>query len=229
MLKRLLNIIKGWFGLGIRSIENSSPEALLENEKNNLRDNIAKFNSALAKHAGNLEKLMHEEKQLGEEEADLRKKIKVLIEADKREIAQKMALKLQDVDKRHDEKIEQLDEVKNQYEQLTKARDTSVKAATEKIEQLSASIDDMNIKSAAAELTETATGMVTSIGSSGDSISRITEMVDERRNLAAGKARVATDSLGFGELENKQAEEEALAEIALTKIESEMGLNTEKV
>ncbi|MFT5489888.1 MAG: hypothetical protein ACI8V5_000227, partial [Limisphaerales bacterium] len=41
MFKRIINVIKGFFGLGVSKLEKAAPEAVLENEKENLRKQIA--------------------------------------------------------------------------------------------------------------------------------------------------------------------------------------------
>ncbi len=51
MFARLANLIRGFFGLFVSGLENKNPEALLENEKENLRKQIAKYNQGLASHA----------------------------------------------------------------------------------------------------------------------------------------------------------------------------------
>jgi hypothetical protein len=62
-----------------------------------------------------------------------------------------------------------------------KARDVSIKAAKEKIEALSYSLSDLKVKRATAELTEMATGMISSIGGAGETLDRLHGMVEEER------------------------------------------------
>ncbi len=57
MFKRIGNLIKGFIGLFVSGMERSNPEALLEVEKENLRENIAKYNQGLASHAALCERL----------------------------------------------------------------------------------------------------------------------------------------------------------------------------
>jgi len=52
MFKRLSNLIRGFFSLFVSGLEKKSPEALLEVEKENLREQISKYNKGLAAHAG---------------------------------------------------------------------------------------------------------------------------------------------------------------------------------
>lgn len=221
MLKRIYNMLRGFLGLFIKGIETNNPEALLENERENLRKQISSFNVALANHAGIVEKLSLQTKRLETEENDLRAKIRQLISAGKRDIAGRLAVKLQNVDTQHDQVLAQLEETERQYKELIKARDASVTAATRKIEELSVGINDMKIKKAAAELCEMATGMIGNIGGSGDSLSRIETMIDAERSKAAGRARIAGDSLAAGGALLDVAGETALADAALAEFESQ--------
>ena len=88
-------------------------------------------------------------------------------------------------------------------------------AAKNKIEALRQSIDDLKVKKAMAELTEMASGMVTEIGGSGDTLSRLHEMVETEREKAAGRVRVAKDSINTTDIQMKEAEQKALADQAL--------------
>ncbi len=61
-----------------------------------------------------------------------------------------------------------------------------MQAAKAKLETLKSAINDMKMKKALAELTEMASGMIGSIGGSGDTLDRLSEMVNEERDKAAG-------------------------------------------
>ncbi|MBK1831990.1 hypothetical protein JIN77_14735 [Verrucomicrobiaceae bacterium R5-34] len=227
MFKRIGNLIKGFMGLFIGGLEKRNPEALLDVEKENLRKQIAEFNKGLATHAGLVEKLMSQTKKLDKEETELRAKTAANLKAGNRELAGQYAVKLQAVDKEHDEMAVQLEEAEVRYKELVKARDVSVSTAKKKIEELSRDIDDMKVKTAMAELNEMASGMVTSIGGSGDTLNRLEGMVEEERTKAAGRARVAKDSLDMGDINMKAAEEEALAEMALADFAAAEGIEIE--
>lgn len=227
MLNRLYNMFRGFLGLFVKDLERNNPAALLENEKENLRKQIASFNTALAQHAGVVENLGAQAKRLDTEENNLRAKISALIAAGKRDVAGQLAVKLNSVDRQHDDVLKQLEETERQYKELIKTRDASVAAATRKIEELSVGLNDMKIKKATAELTEMATGMISSIGGTGDSLSRISEMIDSERSKAAGRARVASDSLSANGLLIDSDGESAMAEAALLQFETENNLRAD--
>jgi hypothetical protein len=123
------------------------------------------------------------------------------------------------------ENRKQLEQAEKTYQELIRARDVSVKNAQTKIESLRFSLDDLKIKKATAELTQMASGMVTQIGGAGDTLDRLHQMVEEEREVAAGKARVARDSLDTTGLHLKETEQKALEEQALADFAASEGIS----
>lgn len=224
MFKRLSNLIRGFFGLFISGMERRNPEALLEVEKENLREQIAKYNQGLASHAGLCERLMAQIKKLETEERDLRAKATANLRANNKTAAGQYALRLQTVQRELEENRRQLEQAEATYKNLIQARDVAISAAKAKIDALKASIDDMKVKQAMAELTEMASGMISEIGGSGDTLNRLHEMVEEERTKAAGRARVAKDSMNMTEINMKEAEQQALADQALADFAAKEGI-----
>jgi len=227
MFKRIGNLIKGFIGLFVGGLEKRNPEALLEVEKENLRKQIGKFNTGLASHAGLVEKLLSQAKKLEKEEKELRAKTTAHLKAGNRKLAGEFAVKLQKAEREHDDVLSQLEGAEKTYKELITARDVSVKEARDKIEELRRGIDDMKVQSAVAELNEMASGMVTSIGGSGDTLNRLEEIVEDQRTQAAGRARVARDSMDMTEITMKESEQDALAEMALADFAAAEGIEIE--
>jgi phage shock protein A len=224
MFKRLANVIRGFFGLFVGGIERRNPEALLEVEKENLRKQIANYNQGLAAHAALSERLMTQVRKQETEERELRAKAAANLRAGNREAAGNYALRLQTVERELTENRTQLKQAETTLEELTKARNAAVQAAQAKIQALKSSLDDLKVKKATAELTEMASGMITSIGGSGDTLDRLHKMVEEERELAAGRARIARDSLNTTDLTIKEDEQRALAEMALADFAAKEGM-----
>lgn len=229
MFKRLSNLIRGFFGLFVSGLEKKNPEALLELEKENLRKQIAEYNQGLSAHAALSERLMTQVKKLDAEERDLKAKTTAHLRAGNREQAAQYALRLQTVKQQLTENRTQLEGAETTYKSLIAARDTAVAAARKKIESLSHSIQDMKIQKATAELSEMASGMVSEIGGSGDTLDRLHTMVEEERERAAGRARVARDSIDTTEFDLQEAEQSALADQALADFAAEAGIDLEPV
>jgi hypothetical protein len=75
-----------------------------------------------------------------------------------------------------------------------------------------------------AELTEMASGMITTIGSSGETLDRLHNIVEEERSKAAGRVRVARDTLDTSGVVVKEAEQKALADQALADFAAKEGI-----
>jgi phage shock protein A len=224
MFQRLANLIRGFFGLFISGLEKQNPEALLEVETENLRKQISQYNQGLASHAGLCESLMTQVKKLEAEQRDLRAKATANLRAGNRTAAAQYALRLQTVDRELDENRKQLEQAETTYKDLLKARDVAVSTARAKIQSLKSSISDLKMKRAMAELTEMASGMIGTIGGSGDTLDRLQTMVEEERTKAAGRARVARDSMDMSGIQMKEAEQNALADQALADFAAKEGI-----
>jgi phage shock protein A len=227
MFKRLSNIIRGFFGLFISGLERQNPEALLEVEQENLRKQIGQYNQGLASHAGLCERLISQVKQLENEQRDLRAKATANLRAGNRDAAAQYALRLQTIERELEENRAQLEQAEKTYKDLVKARDVAITAARSKIEALKSGISDLKMKRAMAELTEMASGMITGIGESGETLDRLTNIVEEERSKAAGRARVARDSMDTSGIQIKEAEQKALADQALADFAAKEGIALE--
>ena len=227
MFKRLSNLVRGFFGLFISGLERQNPEALLEVEQENLRKQIGQYNQGLASHAGLCERLISQVKQLESEQRDLRAKTTANLRAGNRDAAAQYALRLQTIERELDENRTQMEQAEKTYKDLVKARDVAIASARQKIESLKSGINDLKMKRAMAELTEMASGMITGIGSSGETLDRLHNIVEEERQKAAGRARVARDSMDTSGIEMKEAEQKALADQALADFAAKEGIPLE--
>ncbi len=224
MFKRIFNVFRGFVGLFVGGLERRNPEALLEVERENLRKQIAQYNQGLAEHAGLCERLMSQVKKLEGEENELRAKTGANLRAGNKDAAGQYALRLQTISGQLKENRAQLESAEKTYQELVRAREVSVRAAQSKIEALKYSLSDLKIKNATAELNEMAAGMVSQIGGAGDTLNRLTDMVEEDRQRAAGRARVAKDSLDTTDFHMKEAEQKALADQALADFAAKEGI-----
>jgi len=224
MFSRIANLFKGFLSLFISGLERQNPKALIEAEKENLRAQIGRFNENLANHAGFCERLLRQVKNLETQERDFAAKAAANLKVGNRNAAGQYALQLKTVKEQLDENRKQLEAAESTYKKLVKSRDVSVRDAQEKIEKLKRMMTETEMLEAQAELQEMATGMVTSIGGSGDTLNRVEEYLTERRDKAAGKARVAASSIDTGRVELMEAEQQALADAALTEFAAAYGL-----
>ncbi len=226
MFKRIATLFRGFLSLFIRGIEKANPRALIEAEKENLRKQIARFNDNLATHAGFVERLMRQIKDLEKKEKDLTAKIAANIKVGNRAAAGQMALELQTVKAQLEENRQQAEIAEETYKKMVKSRDVAIQEAKGKIEKLNRMMSETEMLEAQAELQEMATGMISQIGGAGDTLNRVEEYLSERRDKAAGRARVASSSIDIKDVELKQAEQDALAEMALSEFETAYGLKS---
>ncbi|MFM2090308.1 MAG: hypothetical protein RLZZ127_797 [Planctomycetota bacterium] len=224
LFARIANIFKGMASLFVTKMEKRNPEALLELEKENLRKQIAQYNQGLASHAGMCERLMSQVRKLETEERDLRAKATAHLRAGNRSAAGQYALRLQTVERELEENRTQLNQAETTYKDLVKARDVAINAAKAKIESLKGAIQDMRMKQAMAEMNEMAAGMISEVGGSGDTLNRLTEMVEDERTKAAGRARVARDGIDMNQVNIQEAEQQALADQALADFAAKAGV-----
>ncbi len=224
MWKRIANLFRGFIGLFISGLEKQNPEALLENEKENLRKQIAQFNQGLSAHAGLCEKLITQVKRQERQEQELKAKATANLRAGNQRLAGEIALELQRVRRDLEDNRSQLGDAEKTYKELVMSRDTAIKTARDKIEGLRKDLDSLKMNKALAEMNEMASGMLTSIGGSGDTLNRLHEMVEEENTKAAGRARVARDSLDTTRFKEQAAEREAMEDIALADLAAELGV-----
>ena len=220
MFRRIGNLFKGFMSLFVSGLERQNPEALLEVEQENLRKQIGKFNSGLISHAGLVERLIGQVRKLEGEETDLRAKTAANLKLGNRDAAGQYALRLQTVERELTENRKQMEQAETTYKELVRARDVAVSIARSKIEALKSGISDLKMKRAMAEITEMASGMVSELGGSGDTLNRLESIVQEERYKAAGRVRVAVDGLDLHDVHIKEAEQHALAEQALAEFEA---------
>lgn len=228
MFKRIANLFRGFLGLFISGLESKNSEALLENEKENLRTQIAQYNQGLAAHAGICEKLKSQvDKQEGEVKT-LTAKAGAHLKAGNRKLAGEYALRLQKLKEDLEDNKTQLAESEDSYEELKRARDLAVTTAKDKIEQLGRGINETKMAKATAEMNEMAAGLISTIGSSGDTLNRLEESITEEKEKAKGRARVARDSINTTDLVAMESERKALEEMALAEFAAEAGIVVDK-
>ena len=224
MWQRVRTLFRGFLSLFVTGLEKANPKALIEAEKENLRAQIARFNTNLAQHAGFLERLLRQIKSLESQEKELAAKAAAHLKAGNRDAAGQYALQLQTVKSQLEENRTQLAEAEKTYQSLIQARDVTVREAKAKIQKLERMLSETEMLEAQAELQEMASGMISSIGGAGDTLDRVEGYLNERRDLAAGRARVAGSTLDMTDVQLKEGEQKALADQALAEFASAYGL-----
>lgn len=211
--------------LFIKGMEQSNPEALLEAQKEEIREKISQFNSNLAKQAGFVARLERFVKEHEAKEKECLAKAAANLKAGNKEAAGKYALERKNILTALEGYKAQLVTAKKTYEDLVKTKDITVKEAKAKLESLSQKLSQVKMKEAESELLEMSKAMVGELGEGGDTMNRLEEQLNERLELATGKATVAKDSSDFSEVQMKESELSALQDQALAELAASMGMD----
>jgi phage shock protein A len=115
MWRRISNLFKGFLSLFISGLERQNPRALIEAEKENLREQIARFNDNLATHAGFCERLLRQVKNLEIQERELAAKAAANLKVGNRNAAGQYALQLKTVKDQLEENRRQLESAEETY------------------------------------------------------------------------------------------------------------------
>ncbi len=225
MFKRIGTLFTGFISRFISGIERKNPEALLEAEQEHLRAGEAAFNQSLIPAAGLCESLKSQMKDLDAEAKELTAKITAHLRAGNKEAAAQYALRLQGVQGQLATNTEQLTQAEQNYGNLVRSRDVSLKAAKGRIDRIKYGIAEMKNKRAQAALMEMASKMIITIGGAGDNLGRLEDMVKEETTTAAGRMRVAQSSTDMSDVLLKEGEQKALGDQALAEFAARAGIS----
>jgi len=218
--RRLGRLWQAMVGAQLTELEACNAEAMLDHEKERLRRQVAKYNRGLAGHAAVCERLKKRIAQLRREEEELRPRIETRLAADDRIRAGRDALRLEAIEREVAELDQQLTQGDATFRDLERSRDAAVDTARKRIETLKRSIGEYKVQQALADLTEMAVTMEGQIGLDDGTLDRIRERVDEKRDFAAGRVRVARGALHEEDAAARRAEYEANAQAALSRFEA---------
>jgi phage shock protein A len=112
--KRFFNVWRAVLGSSLTHLEVENAESMLELEREDLRQRVAKFNLGLAGYAALSERLKADLKRLGAERNQLEPKLRARIVAGDRVSAGRHALRIEAIDA----------QVSQQQEQLAQTEDT---------------------------------------------------------------------------------------------------------
>ena len=228
LMIRAWNVIHGLASKLVSVFERRNPEALLELEKENLRKLVGRFNEGLVSHATLLERLKIQVSKGEAKIIDNTGRMQALIKAGEMKPAARYALQLKEVSARLAEDRTQLTAAEGTYLQLVQTRDIAIDETRAKIEKLRWQIGDLKVNRAMADLQNMAATMVGSLGTQGDSLNRLEEMVGEEREKAMARSRVAGSNFSATEFAAREVEQEALAAQALAEfLENETATNAE--
>ncbi|MCX7301408.1 MAG: PspA/IM30 family protein [Rhodobacterales bacterium] len=217
ILTRSYNVVRGLIGNVVLWFERRNPDALLENEKENLRRLMTQFNTGLVQHAALSERLTSQIARGEKQIETLTYRVKALLGSGERDAAAREALALKDARAQLDEDRLQQVEAETTFKNLVARRDTAVAETRARIEQVRRQIGDLKVKRAIADLEGMAQAMVGDLDSGGASLNRLEEMITEERDKAGARARVAQSAAGTLSQATNDTVRQAMADAALAE------------
>jgi phage shock protein A len=220
---RIYNLWRALLGSGVAELETRHAAELLELERAELCRRVANYNHGLAGYAGSCERMRSQLATLELEQRQLRTRVDARLSVADRAGAGRCALRLEEVAQELAGLRAQLAQTESTYSELLRARELMVGAARDKLGALKRGIRELETQQALVGLSELSAGMQNSFDGSGATLERLLERVEERRTLAAGRARVAREALPLGDARALEAERAILAEQALRRLEADSG------
>jgi predicted nucleic acid-binding Zn-ribbon protein len=217
--KRISNLWRAMVGAQLTELEAGHAEATLDLERERLRRQVLRFNSGLAGHAAMCEGLRRRIARLQEEAEGLPARVDARRQHDDRAGAGRHALRLEQVEAELSRAGEELSQAECTYRERSQSREEAIAQARGRIGALRRGIGEMRMQEALADLTEMAADLQGQVGLSDGTLERIRARVEERRDYAKGRARVARDALNDDDSLAQRAERQALAEAALSRFE----------
>lgn len=224
VFSRIGKIFKGFLSLFVKGIEQSNPHALLEAQREELREKISQFNQSLAKQAASVAKLERMVSEGSKSEQMLLAKAQAHLTAGNRDAAGQLALQLKNVKEQLASNKVMLEGHRETYADLVKTKEVTIREAKMKLESLTQKLSQVEMKEAEAELREMSSAMIGELGSGGDTMNRLEDQLNERLEYATGRAAVARDSTDTSEVKLKESEIKALESQALAELSASLGI-----
>lgn len=221
---RIGRLFRGFVGLFISGIEENNPEALMDAARQEFRDKMAQYNSALASMAGVAERLKLQVKTKASKAQELERRILANHNAGNAELAGSLARELQELkaDLGHD--TAELSETEDAYTANLRQAKIVQKEFEDKVKRLEKQLSQVKIKEAQAEAAAALGNATFKVGDLGDTMKTVEEVLQKRYEQSAGKARVAKDLVNMDTVREKENESKALEQAALAEFLASQGI-----
>jgi phage shock protein A len=226
MFARIARLVRGFFGLFISGIEEQNPEALMEAAKQEFRDRMAHYNSALAQMAGIAERLKSQIKMKTAKAQDLGRRILANNSAGNLELAGSLARELQELKADLLTDTQELQETEEAYQANLRQAKVAQKDFEDKVHRLETQLSQVKIKEAQAEAAAALGNVAFKVGDLGDSMKTVEDILAKKYEVSAGKARVAKDMVDLDQVAEKENERKALEKQALAEFLAGQGIQS---
>lgn len=227
IFQRIGRLWRGFIGLFISGIEERNPEALMEAAKQEFRDRMAQYNSALARMAGIAERLKSQIRGKTTKAQELERRILANHNAGNLTLAGSLARELQDLQADLQNDTAELKDTEEAYQANLRQAKLAQKEFEDKVRRLDRQLSQVKIKEAQAEAAAALGNVAFKVGDLGDTMKTVEEVLNKRYELSAGKARVAKDMVDMDAVREKENERKALEQVALAEFLSSRGIQVE--
>jgi phage shock protein A len=223
---RLGRLFRGMLGLFISGMEERNPEALMEAARQEFRDKMAQYNTALARMAGVAERLKSQVKAKTVRAQDLERRIVANHRAGNMDLAGSLARELQELKVDLSAGAQELAETEDAYQANLRQAKVAQKEFEDKVRKLEKQLSHVQIKEAQAEASAALGNAAFKVGDLGDTMKTIEDVLAKRYEASAGKARVAKDMVNMDAVAEKESERRALEQVALADFLASQGIQS---
>jgi phage shock protein A len=212
--------------LFISGLEERNPEALMEAGRDEFRQKMTQYNTALAQMAGVAERLKNQIKNKATRAQELERRILANHQAGNLELAGTLARELQELKADLGTDTNELQETEGAYQANLRQAKLVQKEFEERINKLQKQLSQVKIKEAQAEAAAALSSVAFKVGDLGDSMKTVEEVLTKRYEKSAGKARLAADMVNMDQIQEKEAERKALEQTALAEFLASQGIQS---
>jgi phage shock protein A len=224
VMARIGRLFRGLLGLFISGIEERNPEALMEAARQEFRDKMAQYNTALARMAGIAERLKTQVKTRTVRAQELERRILANHRAGNLELAGSLARELQELKGDLNTDTQELAETEEAYQANLRQAKLAQKEFEDKVRKLEKQLSQVKIKEAQAEAAAALGSAAFKVGDLGDTMKTVEDILAKRYEQSAGKARVAKDLVDLEDVAEKENERKALEQAALADFLASQGI-----
>jgi len=224
LFARVGRLFRGFIGLFISGLEESNPEALMDAARQEFREKMAQYNSALARMAGVAERLKGQVKMKTMKAQELERRILANHQAGNVDLAGSLARELQELKADVITDTAELTETEEAYTANLRQAKVVQKEFEDKVKRLEKQLDQVKIKEAQAEAAGALSNATFKVGDLGDTMKTVEDVLQKRYEKSAGKARVAKDLVDMDRVREKESESKALEQAALAEFLASQGI-----
>src|SRR5512147_556089 len=224
VMARLGRLFRGLIGLFVSGIEERNPEALMEAARQEFRDKMAQYNTALARMAGIGERLKTQVKAKTIRAQELERRILANHHAGNMDLAGSLARELQELKADLAVDTQELTETEEAYQANLRQAKIAQKEFDDKVRKLEKQLSQVQIKEAQAEAAAALGSAAFKVGDLGDTMKTVEDILAKRYEVSAGKARVAKDLVNLDAIQEKEGERRALEQAALAEFLAGQGI-----